>query len=150
MITNENKLVTRLLSTVYRDKTDNTVIRINLDNVVSILTSFGFNLPKQVFETKLEQLVSKKMVGVKLDASTNYAIVQLIIKLANAVHIDERDIINYLATNNTEEEVKDIQNSIKKWRKEYYGSMEKSEKEALLNALHDRLRPEVIDQIKRA
>ncbi len=150
MISNENKLVTKLLATVYRDKSDATVIRINLDNAVTILTSHGFNLPKQAFEAKLEELVSKKMVGAKLDSSTNYSIVQLIIKLANALHIDERDIIKYINNNTSDEDVKDIQESIKKWRKEYYGNMQVSEKEALINALHDKLRPEVLDQIKRA
>ena len=150
MISQENKIVTQLLATVYRDKQDGTVIRINLDNAVNILTGHGYNLPRQVFEAKLEQLVSKKMVGAKIDQSTNFAVVQLMLKLADTLHIDERDIMKYVTEHNSEEDVKEIQDKIKAWRKEYYGSMQKSEKDALLNALHDKLRPDVLDQINRA
>lgn len=150
MIPERNKLVTQLLSTVYKDKTNATILRVNIDNAVHILTSFGFNLPSKKFESKLEEVLNKKLVGANITAGINYAIVELIITLAEKMHISEAQIVKYLSEHTSEEDVKKIQQDIKEWRKQYYGSMDKAEKQALLDALSDKIRPDVLDEIRRA
>lgn len=138
------------MSTIYKDKKDPTVIRVNVDNAVVVLSNFGYNLPSNVFEKKLEEALNKKLVGAKVSPGLTFAIAQLIIDLADKMHVKEEDILSYIQNRNSEEDVKEIQNKILNWRKEYYGSMNKSDKQALIDALHDKLRPDVLEQIRRA
>jgi len=135
MISSENRIVTQLLSTIYKDKNNPTILRVNVNNAVNILSNFGYNLPAAIFEKKLEELLNNKLVGAKITPAINYAMAQLILNLAEKVHIKEEDIINYLQTHNT---------------KEYYGSLSKDQRQELINNLQDKLRPDVLEQIKKA
>jgi len=151
MIGLKDRIVTQLMSTIYRDKKNATVIRVNVDNAVNVLSNFGYNLPSNVFEKKLEEALNKKLVGASINPGLNFAICQLIIDLADKMHVSEDQIIKHIASStSTEEDVKELQNRIINWRKEYYGSMDKNEKQALVDSLQDKLRPDVIEQIKRA
>lgn len=151
MISTKDRLINQLLGTIYKDKNDASIIRINMDNAAAILSNHGFNLPAQVFEQKLQALLDKKLPGVaKVTKATFYGIALLIHELAVKMHIEEREIIKYMAEHNTEQDVKELQSKIESWRKEYYGSMSGDQKQALLNALSDKLRPDVLDQIRKA
>jgi hypothetical protein len=150
MIGVQERIINQLMSTIYRDKTNSTVVRVNIDNAVVVLSNFGYNLPSNIFEKKLEEALNKKLIGAKITQGLNYAIAQFIIDIANKMHVKDEDILSYIQNHNTEEDVKDLQNRILNWRKEYYGSMDKKEKQALIDALHDKLRPDVLDQIRRA
>lgn len=150
MIPEKNKLVTQLLSTIYKDKKDPSIIRVNIHNAAHILTNFKYNLPSKVFEAKLEELLNKKLVGANITNGLNYAIADLIISLADKMHVSDEQIAKYLSEHNSEEDVKKIHDDIKKWRKQYYGSMDKADKQALIDALSDKIRPDVLDEIRRA
>ena len=150
MINLEQRIVTQLLSTIHKDKKNPSVIRVNIDNAVSILSSFGYNLPSNVFEKKLEELLNSKLVGAKITPGLTFSIAQLIIDIANKMHIKDEDLAAFLAKQNQEQDPKEIQEQIIKWRKEYYGSLDKGDKQALIQNLENKLRPEVIDQIRRA
>lgn len=151
MINSKDRIVTQLLSSIYVDKKDPSVIRVDIDNAASFLSKNGYNLPKNKYEQKLEELLNKKLTGkAKVSPGLKYAIAEMIVGLADKMHIDEQEIAKYLAEHNSEEDVKEIQNKITNWRKEYYGSMDRSEKDALLEALHDKLRPDVLNQIKES
>jgi N-acetyl-anhydromuramyl-L-alanine amidase AmpD len=150
MINLQERIITQLMSTIYKDKQNHTVLRVNVDNAVTILSNFGYNLPSNVFEKKLEDALNKKLVGAKMNPGLHFAVAQLIVDLANKMHVKEEDIANYLSSKASEEDVKDLQNQIINWRKEYYGSMDKSEKQALIDTLHNKLRPDVLEQIRRA
>jgi hypothetical protein len=136
MISNREKLVNQLLSTVYVDKTDPTVIKVDIHNTFHILTSFGITVPGKAFEAKLEELLNKKLVGANITSAVNYAVVELIINLAERMRVSD--------------EVKKLQKAIKDWRKEYYGSLPKEEKQAIIESMGNMLRPDVLDQIKKA
>ena len=115
------------------------------------MSSFGYNLPGTHYESKLEDMLNKKLTGkVKVSQGLKYAISEMVLALADKMHVDESQIIKYISEHNTEEDVQALYSKIKNWRKEYYGSMDKSEKQALIDALHDKLRPDVLDEIKRA
>jgi len=150
MINLEERIVTQLLSTIYKDKKDPTVLRVNVDKVVSVLDSFGYNLPSNVFEKKLEEMLNAKLVGAKMSPGLTFSIAQMIVDIANKMHIKDEDIAAFLAKQNQEQDPREIQEKIIKWRKEYYGSLDKGEKQALIQSLENKLRPEVIDQIRRA
>lgn len=150
MITLKERIINRLISTIYADKKDPTVIRVDIDNAVNILSNFGYLLPSGVFETKLEHLLNSKLTGANVTPGLKYAMADLIVTLADKMHIEEDKIVKYIMEHNTEEDVKELQSKIKNWRKEYYGSLSKSEKQALLDALQDKLRPDVLDDIRRA
>lgn len=151
MIDIKNKVVTQLLSTIYIDKKDASVMRVNLDNAVNILSNFGYNLPSNLFESKLEEVLNRKLSGhAKVSPGLKYAIADMIIALADKMHVDEAQIVKYISEHNTEEDVKELHSKVKNWRKEYYGSMDKAEKQALIDNLQNKLRPDVLDEIKRA
>lgn len=151
MIDIKNRIVTQLLSTIHIDKKDVSVMRVNLDNAVNILSNFGYNLPSKLYEAKLEEILNKKLSGnAKVSPGLKYAIAEMIVALADKMHVDEAQIVKYITEHNTDEDVKAIQDKIKNWRKEYYGSMDNGEKQALLEALHDKLRPDVLEEIKRS
>jgi len=151
MIDKEDRMINQLLGCVYKDKRDQTIIRINMDKVASILTDYGYNLPAMQFEKKIQEVLDIKVVGKQqVSKSTPYTIALVIKQIADQYHIDERLIIKYITEHNTEQDVKEIQQKIDNWRKQYYGSLPKNEKEALLETLHEKMRPDVIDKIMRA
>ena len=150
MISKKNKLTNELLRSVYKDKKDPTLIRVDIDNTIKILSIFNYNIPNIKFEKKLEELLNAKLKGAPATAGINYAIVNLIIDLAEKMHISEKEIAEYITNHNTEQDVKELQSKIVNWRKEYYGSMDKSDKQALLTAIEGKLRPDVIEQIRKA
>jgi hypothetical protein len=150
MINLENKIITQLLSALYRDKTDSSVIRVSTDSVLRIMSNFGYNLPTRQFQAKLEEMLNKKLQGAKIDAGTNFAIAQLILDLANKMNVTTEQITKYIMDNEPNQDPKEIQEVINKWRKNYYGSMDPKAKQKLIENLSDKLRPEVIDQIRRA
>lgn len=150
MIQLKSRIINQLLSRIYVDKKDISLIRVDVDNVGIILSNHGYNLPNIKFEKNLEHMLNAKLVGANVTEGLKYAIANLIIDLADKMHIEETEVMKYLMENNTEEDVAELQSKIKDWRKEHYGSMNASEKSALLDALHDKLRPDVLDQIRRA
>ncbi|MCB1711906.1 MAG: hypothetical protein KDH96_05345 [Candidatus Riesia sp.] len=150
MITTKTKLTNQLLSKIHFDKNDPTVIRVDIHNIAFILSSFNYNLPSRIFENKLEQLLNKKLTGARVTEGLKHIIADMIVSLANKLHVSDDEIQNYIMNHQKPEDAAEIQNKIKEWRKTYYGSMDKAEKEALLEALHGKLRPDVLDQIKRA
>jgi hypothetical protein len=150
MIELENKIITQLLSAIYRDKTDSSVVRVNTDSVIKILSNFGYNLPTKIFEAKLEEMLNKKLVGANISVGTNFAISRLMLDLANKMNVSMEDITRYLTANPQEQDAKETQEKIKQWRKQYYGSMDKQAKQKLIDSLGDKLRPEVLDQIRGA
>ena len=132
------------------DKKDPTAVRIDIASVVRILNTFGYNLP-QLYEKKLEEILNTKMAGkAPISPGLKYNISELIIEVADRMHVDEAQITKYISEHETEEDVRDLQKKIKEWRKKYYGSMDKSDKQALIDSLHDKLRPDVLDEINRA
>jgi chorismate mutase len=95
-------------------------------------------------------MLNKKLQGAKIDAGTNFAIAQLILDLANKMNVTTEQITKYIMDNEPNQDPKEIQEVINKWRKNYYGSMDPKAKQKLIENLSDKLRPEVIDQIRRA
>lgn len=151
MIDQKTNLVNKILSTISVDKKDPSVIRLDINNAANILTGFGYNLPSQPFEKNLEAALNKILVGkAKISPSIRYAAAEIIVSVADRMHIDEDRILKYIQENDSEEDIAAIQQQIEEWRKEYYGGMDKSEKQALIDVLHDKLRPEVLDQIRKS
>jgi hypothetical protein len=151
MINDTNRIVTQLLSTIHIDKKDPSVMRVDIDNAVNILSNFGYNLPSQLYEANLEKVLNKKLTGhAKVSPGLKYGIADMIVALANKMHVDEAQITKYLSEHNTEEDAKELATKIKNWRKEYYGSMDKAEKQALIDNLGEKLRADVLDEIRRA
>lgn len=111
---------------------------------------FGYNIPTFKFEKKLEELLNAKLKGATINPGLSSIVVNLMIDLAEKMHISEEAIASYITEHNTEQDVKELQSKIVNWRKEYYGSMDKSDKQALLNAIEGKLRPDVIEQIRKA
>jgi len=126
-------------------------MRVDINNAVNILSNFGYNLPSNVYDVKLEEILNKKLTGhAKVSEGLKYAIAEMIVTLADKMHVDEAQIVKYITEHSTDEDAKQLQEKIHNWRKEHYGSMDKSEKQALIDALQDKLRPDVLDEIKRA
>lgn len=151
MIGKEDRMINQLLGCVYKDKRDQTIVRINMDKVASILADNGYNLPAMQFEKKVQEVLDAKVVGKQpVSKSTPYTVALVIKQIADQYHIDERLIVKYITEHNTEQDVKEIQQKIDDWRKRYYGSLPKHEKEALLETLHEKMRPDVLDKIMRA
>lgn len=151
MIDQKTRIVNQLLSTIHVDRKDPSVIRIDMNNTASILSKAGYTLPAQQFESNLEELLSKRLIGkVKVAGGLKYSVAEMILALANKMHIDDATILKYIAENKSEEDIMEMHNKVAEWRKDYYGNMEKTEKDALLENLHDRLRPDVLDQIRRS
>jgi hypothetical protein len=151
MIDQKTRIVNQLLSTIHVDKKDPSVIRLDMNNAASILSKAGYNLPAQQFESNLDELLSKRLIGkAKVTGGIKYSVAEMILALAIKMHIDEATIIKYITENQSEEDVMEMHNKVAEWRKDYYGNMEKTEKEALLESLHDKLRPDVLDQIRKS
>lgn len=148
MISNKERLITQLLSCVYVDSKNPSVLRINFDNLLHTLGVFGYNLPNSKFEKALEELLNKKMYGAKISQGLKYALVNVTIDLADMMHVTDEQIINFYETQAPPAEIDPT--AVKNWRKEYYGSMNKDEKQALVEAMQGKLRPEVIEEIKKA
>jgi len=150
MISSKNRLVNQLLRYIYRDKKDVTMLRVDIDNVTRILEVHGYNIPRNKFEVNVEKLLNTKLVGAKINPGTSAIIADLIIDLADKMHISDEALANYFITHNTEQDAVETQNKIKEWRKEYYGSMDKTKKQALLESLEGKINNNVLDQIRRA
>lgn len=148
MISDKERLTTQLLSCVYKDPKDSSVLRINFDNLLHTLAAFNYNLPNSKFEKALEELLNKKMYGARITPGLRYALVQLTIELADMMHVTDEQIINYYSNQVPMPEIDP--NTVKNWRKEYYGSMDKHEKQALIESMQGKLRPDVIEEIKKA
>lgn len=150
MISSKNRLTNELLRSIYKDKKNPSVLRVNIDNVIKTLSMYNYNIPTIKFEEKLEALLNSKLVGIKITPGTPYVMAELIIGLAEKMHIAEDVIARYLTEHNSEEDVKALQEKIKDWRKKYYGSMDKAQKEALLNDIQGKMNENVINQIRKA
>ncbi len=150
MISSKNRLVNQLLRYIYRDKKDVTMLRVDIDNVTRVLEVHGYNIPRNKFEVNVEKLLNTKLVGAKITPGTSAIIADLIIDLADRMHISDEALANYFITHNTEQDAVETQNKIKEWRKEYYGSMDKAKKQALLESLEGKIDNYVLDQIRRA
>tara|TARA_R110002074_G_scaffold402324_1_gene607012 strand:+ start:47760 stop:48215 length:456 start_codon:yes stop_codon:yes gene_type:complete len=151
MIDIKNRIVTQLLATIHIDKKDPSVMRVDMNNAVNILSNHGYNLPSKIYETKLEEVLNKKLTGhAKVSAGLKYSIAEMIVVLAEKMHVDEAQIVKYITEHNTEEDAAELATKIKDWRAEYYGSMDKAEKQALVDTLSEKLRPDVLEQIRRA
>lgn len=151
MISKEEKIINKLLGYIYKDKKDTSVIRIDIDNVVKVLSDSGYILMRSDFEKNLDTLLNKHVVGkLSVGPSTAYTICKAIMELANKLHIDQRRLLDIVLNSNTEEDAIALQKRINQWRKEYYGSLSGKDKEQLLKSLEGRLRPDVLEQIRRS
>lgn len=148
MISDKDRLITQLLSCVYSDSKDPSVLRINFDNLLHTLSMFGYNLPNTKFGKALEELLNKKMYGAKISQGLKYALVKVTIDLADMMHVTDEQIINYYENQAPMAEIDPT--TVKNWRKEYYGNMDKNEKNALVESMQGKLRPDVIEEIKKA
>lgn len=151
MISKEEKIINKLLVYIYKDKKDTSVIRIDIDNVVKVLSDNGYILMRSDFEKNLDSLLNKHVVGkLAVGPGTAYTICKAIMELANKLHIDQRRLLDIVLNSNTEEDAIALQKRIAQWRKEYYGSLSGKDKEQLLKSLEGRLRPDVLEQIRRS
>lgn len=151
MISKEERIINQLLGCIYKDIKDKSVIRVNLENVANILSTNGYLLPKNEFEKGLEDLLNKHIVGKMIvGPGTQYTIAKAIIELANIMHIDESKLMKHILENNTPEDAVAMQKRIDEWRKDYYGSMSSKQRESLASNLEGRLRPDVLEKIRRA
>lgn len=148
MISERERLITHLLACVTIDPKDRTVLRINFDNMLHTLSLFEYNLPNSKFAKALEDLLNKKMYGARITPGLKYALVELTIDLANLMHITDEQIIEYYANKAPVPEIDPAK--VKDWRKQYYGNMDKHEKQALIESMSGKLRPDVIEEIKKA
>lgn len=148
MITDKDRLTNQLLACIYPDSKDKSVLRVNFDNILKIFASFSYNLPSTKFGDALEKLLNGKMYGAKITPGLKVSMAELIIQLANMMHVSDEQIINYYKDNEFHKEIS--QEAVNNWRKEYYGKMSQSDKEALLEAMQGKLRPQVIEEIKKA
>lgn len=150
MIDKRQRLITELLGTIYKESNNNTAFRMNITNAVEILTRYGYNIPSRSFENNLETILNKMLVGSLVTPGTKNSIAEITVELANKYHVPENKIIEYIAKNMKEQDPTEIQQKIKQWRKAYYGSLDQRQKEALLETLSKTMRPDVLDQIRRA
>ncbi len=151
MIPLEEKIINKLLVYIYKDKKDTSIIRIDIDNVVKVLSDSGYILLRSDFEKNLDIVLNKHIVGkLAVGPGTAYTICKAIIELANKLHIDQRKLLDMVLNNNTEEDAVALQKRIDEWRKEYYGSLPRDHKEQLLKSLEGRLRPDVLEKIRRS
>jgi len=147
MITDKERLTTLLLACVYQDHKDKTVIKINIDTVLQLFATYSYNLPNQKFANAVESLLNAKFYNVRISSGIKYAIVDAMMSLAAKMHVPTEKLIEYYQNH----EIKEVDpTTVKNWRKEYYGSMDKHEKQALIEAMQGKLRPEVIEEIKKA
>lgn len=151
MISKEERIINLLLGCIYKDAKDKSVIRVHLENVVNILSNNGYLLPKKEFEQGLEDIFNKHIVGkMSVTSGTQYTIAKAIIELANIIHIDEQKLMRHILENNTPEDAIAMQKRIDEWRKTYYGNMPRKERETLTSNLEGRLRPDVLEKIRKA
>jgi len=151
MISREERIINLLLGCIYKDAKDKSVIRVHLENVVNVLSNNGYLLPKKEFEAGLEEIFNKYIVGkMTVNPGTQYTIAKAIVELANIVHIDEQKMMRHILENNTPEDALAMQKRIDEWRKQYYGSMPKNQRETLATSLEGRLRPDVLEKIRKA
>lgn len=68
MINTQRRLLNRLETYVYVDKSDETIIHIDFDNVLHCLLDFGVMVPPRQFEDTVEKILNEKIVG-KIDAN---------------------------------------------------------------------------------
>ena len=150
MISKQETVINQLMGTITKDKKEQGVIRINISGVAKILFNHGYNLPGDTFEKGVEEVLNKKAVGAAVTPGLMYSIAKVILEIADRLHITEKEMIAYLSTNNKEESPNDMREKIIQWRKEYYGAMDKGQKKELIEQLQNKLRPEVIYQIRDA
>lgn len=150
MISQRDRLLTQLLGTITREADNKTAFRINISNAVNILSTHGYNLASKSFESLLEEVLNRRLVGSALEANTPYKIAVILLDIAGKCHIPDETIVEYVLKHKDPEEAVKLHEKVKSWRKEYYGSMDESKRRALLEALSDRMRPDVLDQIRNA
>lgn len=134
---------------VSKDKNSESTIRLNYTGMFKILSDFNFNLPHEKFEKVLQDVLNAKIVGQPITPGLKYVIATTVAELAEKIHVKTEDIIAYLAAQ-PEESLEEFNKRLKNWRKEYYGSMDKSSKQELLSSLDGKLRDDVLDQIRKA
>lgn len=151
MISRKDRLVNKLMGAVSttKDTSEKYAIHVDFDNVMHILSSEGYNLANQFFENLLGKVLNERLGGTAVTTSTRYNVALILLQLAEKLHIPEEEIVKYLQAQ-PEQDPREVQEIVKKWRKRYYGSMSKQEREKLVNMMQDKLRPDILEQIRTA
>ena len=151
MVSYRARLENRLLAAVTLDPKDRTVIRIDFNRAVKELDDFGLPVPDKPFEKKLVQLLNKWVVNKSpSDAATPYKVVNIMIRLAEEMAIDEYKLNQYIVDTVDAQEKQNIAQAIEEWRSDYYGKMTPEQKNSLLNKLQGKVSDELLDKITKS
>ncbi len=85
-----------MLAHIHYDKLDNSVLKINFQNIIKILYDNEIIVPVQIFEDSLQKVLDERLVG-KATASeqTKYAIAQAILNTAFLLAVPKDQIIKH-------------------------------------------------------
>ena len=96
MISQKDRILNQLLGTIYTDKKDNTVFRIQLDNALKIFIEHNLIIPIKQYEATLENLLNAKLPGkTQVTQGTKFMIAQAMYKLATEMSVSKDDITKY-------------------------------------------------------
>lgn len=150
MISNYDRVITQLLPAIYTNKSEPTVMRFNIDKILHVLGTEKYNLSNRYFEDKLVEMATIRFQGKSFTHGLRYAAAVAILNLADKMHVSDQAIVKYLSEHQSEQDAKEIQEKIEVWRKNFYGSLPRDQKQAILEQMSEKLRPEVLEQIRRA
>lgn len=96
MIPKKERIINQLLGCIYIDRNDNTVYKLNFDNVLKTLISNDYILHKSEFETRVEDVLNASLAGkAKVGHPTAYAIAEIIFLLAEVMNVSKDDITRF-------------------------------------------------------
>lgn len=106
MIPQNERLINQMLTAIYIDKNNPTEYRISFDNVLKILISNNYILPNRQYETVVEDILNKKLVGMPVHHATKFAIAKILIDVADQMSVTKEDLAYASHKVNTEGRMK--------------------------------------------
>lgn len=141
------------MGAVYKDKEDQSLIRIDITKAIDILEKYDILVPVHIYEQTLSHLLSQHIVGkVPADKATSYAIAGIMFDVSTKVKVDRQKLEEAAISSSINKfdslDIAELQKTIDGWRKEFYGSLPEDKRNALVNSLEGNMNPEKLNKIK--
>lgn len=94
MINKQDKIINQLLTTIYIDKKDPSVLRINFDNALAIFQKYEIWIPTKAYEETLNHVITERLVG-KIQANdvAKWAIAQAMLNTALLLSMSKEELL---------------------------------------------------------
>lgn len=102
MITKLDRLLNQLISTVYIDKNDPSIIRIQFDRALQIFYNADIIVPPKAFENTFKKVVEERLVAkIRANDVAKFAIAQAMMNTAFSLMLSKEELIKLRMQDNS-------------------------------------------------